>query len=458
MKVYDVCLHVGNGGEWLGDFYIKIKKQLEDSGLSVILYTDVAEIKNVFIENSIDDFIFLEKYSGKIDADWAMKFLTELDFNPRSLYNSEQKFYDLAEKDCIEYFAGMVHSVYLLRNRPKAKYYITYEGDELDHNVFRILGRINKGKFIYWGYSNLNTRLHFHDTEKRYSKTPFENITVVPEIEVEWIQNYIKTYTEKKTNQWGDPKRVDVKFKITYFKVAFRKLLISVFGDEVDPRKRFGHAFKSYFKRIIRRQYAFTKYTSNFLFDDSVDYYYFPLHVPFDSQLTQRGLPFYDQVSLIQTISNYLPYSAKLIVKEHPMGRGYYSISDINKLSKIPNVILLPAYSNSHDLIPKAKAIFVINSSVGYEGLMYNKTVVTFGRSLFRKQGLTIDIDSLYELENVFNNIEKHQICREDVIKFLWRIKSNTYPVDLYFLNKNNYIDKGVEFSKAILNELQNRL
>lgn len=458
MEIYDVCLHIGNGGQWLGDFYVKIKKQLEDKGLTVVFYTDVPDIKKYFDKNGISSYVFLDKYEGEIDLDFVMNSLMELGFNPKSLYNSEQKFYDIEEKDCIQYFARYVHSVLKLKNIKKARFYVTYEGDEIDHNIFRVLGRLNEGKFIYWGISNLDTRTHFHDDEKRYFETPFKNNQSITEDDKVWLEKYVESYTQKKTNLWGDPKREDVKFKFGYIISALNKIGNKITKRDYDPRRTFGHAFSRYFKRLLRRQYAYLKYNTKFSFENGIDYYYFPLHVPFDSQLTQRGLPFYDQVSLVQTISNYLPYSSRLIVKEHPMGRGYYSISDLNKLSKLSNVILLPAYSNSHDIVPKAKGIFVINSSVGYEGLMYKKPVVTFGRSFFRKQGLTIDIDSLYELEDVFEKIEKHEVINEKVYDFLWRVKKNTYPVDLYFINEGNYNEKIVEFVNALEIELKKRL
>lgn len=458
MEVYDVCLHVGNGGEWLGDFYLKTKKKLEDKGLSVVLYTDVVEVKAFFDKNEVNSYIFLEKYDGKVDVDFVMNAITELGFNPKSLYNSEQKFYDIEEKDCIAYFARYVHSVLKLKNIKKAKVYVTYEGDEIDHNIFRILGRLNGGKSLYWGISNLDTRTHFHDDEKRYFNTPAENQGVIPEEELLWLRNYIESYTKKKTNLWGDPKREDIKFKLSYFGSAFKKVWNKISNQDNDPRRTFGHALKRYTKRLLRRQYAYLKYNNNFSFNENLDYYYFPLHVPFDSQLTQRGLPFYDQVSLVQTISNYLPYSSRLIVKEHPMGRGYYSVSDLNKLGKLSNVILLPAYSNSHDIVPKAKGIFVINSSVGYEGLMYKKPVVTFGRSFFREQGLTIDIDSLYELETVFDRIKKHEVIDNKVYDFLWRVKKNSFPVDLYFINEDNYNGKIDEYVKALEFEVRKKI
>lgn len=455
MNKFDICIHIGSGGDWLADFYLKIRKELNKDGITVLFYTDVLSVKEKFDAINFEDYIFLPNYQDEINVEWAMNFIKEIGFNPFSLYNSEKKFYDLGESDVQKYFAKFVHAVFTLKDSKKADLYFTYEGDEIDHNIFRILGRIHKGKPVYWGISNLDIRTHFHYEEKRYSKTPQESITYIPDEELIWLKKYLSDYTKAKTNLWGDPKRDDVKFKLSYFNSSLNKLLKYVTNKELDPRRTLKHSAFRYFQRIYRRQYAYTRYIKNFQLDTSKNYYYFPLHVPFDSQLTQRGLPFYDQASLIQTISNYLPYGSKLLVKEHPMGRGYYKTSDLKKLSSIPNVVLLPVTTNSHDILPNAKAIFVINSSVGYEALMYGKTVVTFGRSFYRKQGLTIDINSLYDLETVFDKIENHSVKEEDVLKFLYRVKKNTYPVDLYNINKDNYLSKVDGLSNAIKNEFK---
>ncbi|MEJ7691793.1 hypothetical protein [Daejeonella sp.] len=456
--IYDICLHVGAGGPWLGNFYLHIKKELERKGLSVVLYTTNNEVKDVFVANEETGYIFLDEYTGEVDTDWALKFVGSLGFhNPKSLYVSEQKFYDLSESECIKYFSRLVHSVELLKDKPAAKFYITYEGDEFDHSIFRILCRMNKGRQIYWGISNLDLRIHFHDAETRYSQTPMEPIDVIPEEQLDWIRDYIKKYTSNQTNLWGDPKKHDVRFELFYIGAAWRKFVKYVKSEETDPRRYLGHSIFMYFRRILRRQYAYTKYADEESLNDISNCYYFPMHVPYDSQLTQRGLPFYDQVSLIETITQYLPYPSKLIVKEHPMGRGLYSIRDMRKLSKLPNVILLPAYANSHNIVPKVKGIFVINSSVGYEGLLYGKPVVTFGRSFYREQGLTIDINSLYELEDVFRKIDTHNIDATSVEKFIYRVWKNTYPVDLYNVDEN-YFEKANVFIDAIEQETIKRM
>ncbi len=457
MIKYDVCLHVGAGGDWLGDFYLHIKSELEKRGLTVILYTAFENIKNVFEKNGLKEYIFLKEYTQEIDVDWATSYLKSIGFsNPRSLYVSEQKFYDLPEKKCLEYFTRQVHAVYQLKDCPPANIYITYEGDEFDHNLFRILCRMNTGNPIYFGFSNLDIRLNFHYDEKRYWQPAQEQDQNIPEDDLQWVKAYIDKYIQEKTNPWGDPKKHDIKFKLGFFVSAFRKIKNFALGKAIDPRRHFWHSTFIYFRRILRRQFAYLKYSENFSFQNGIDYYYFPMHVPFDSQLTHRGLPFYNQVALIEIISNYIPYPAKLIVKEHPMGRGLYSISDIKRIAKLPNIILLPAYANSHNLIPSVKGIFVINSSVGYEGIMYQKPVVTFGRSFFRRQGLTIDVECLYDMEEVFEKIYRQHITTDQIHHFIWRMKKDTYGIDLYNINADNFKEKATPFIEALFDQVNN--
>jgi len=450
---FDICIHIGHGAEWLGKFYIEVKQHLSLAGVSVLFYTDSIKVKEYFDENNLNDYLYLEESDEVVDVDWVMKSVTDLGLTPKNLYITEQKFSFISEKSAIKLFSEMANRVFKLSKSKKAKYYLTYEGDEIDHNIFRILSRLHNGKNIYWGISNFKINTHFHYDEKRYFRLPDYNYDYqLSNEDISWIEEYITNYIDQKTNIWGDPSRVDVKFELDLIYKFFNRLLKFNFSD--DPRASLYLSVKKYILRVVRRLVAKFYYGK---LKDGEDFYYFPLHVPMDSQLTQRGLPFFDQVSLIETISNYMPYGAKLVVKEHPMGRGFYKISDIRRLANINNVLILPAYENSHNFISKAKAIFVINSSVGYEALMYNKVVVTFGRSFYRNNDLTIDINSLYELEGIFDRINKFNIDKDKFYKFIWRLKKYTYPVDVYRTNEINYLKVAEGFSSAIISEYRKR-
>jgi capsule polysaccharide export protein KpsC/LpsZ len=96
-------------------------------------------------------------------------------------------------------------------------------------------------------------------------------------------------------------------------------------------------------------------------------------------------------------------------------------------MAALPNVKLVHPFTNSHELIPNAKAIVAINSSVGYEAIMYKRPVIAMGRSFYRDQGVTIDVDALYELEDAFQKIESFALTEADVLNFLWKIKYFSY-------------------------------
>ena len=76
--------------------------------------------------------------------------------------------------------------------------------------------------------------------------------------------------------------------------------------------------------------------------------------------------------------------------------------------------------------------VFVINSNVGFEALMYQKPVITFGKSHYRGKGVTLDVTDLYDLPEVIKRAEtfKPSLDRVATLFFLW-FKSSFPPPGL---------------------------
>ena len=457
-KVFDVCLHVGTD-LFFGAFYEEVKKNLESRGVSVLLFTLSEEVANYWDEKGVNDYLLLGSLPEEVDENFCLKLIEQYGFDSiATFYRTEAYVFDLPDSWGLKQACRYIHAIYAFNNSPRALSYCTYEGDEFEHNAFRLLCRMHNGKMNYFGFSNLMARTHFHKDERRYWATPVElSVSPIPDKEKEWIEDYIKQYTSNRTILWGDPKSFDIQFKWNYFLKAWKKIIKQIRG-QIETKYyqyNFFNTARSYVMRLLRRQFSLFLYKKMKLDgNDNSKYYYFPLHVPHDSQLTQRGLPFYDQASLVRILSQYISYPYKLIVKEHPQGRGYYKISTLNRIKRLPNVILVPPGYNSHDIISKADAVFAINSSVGYEAIMYKKPVVALGRSFYRDCGVTIDINSLYELEDINSKIKRFSINDEDVINFIWRVKKSTYDLTLYPLNAHNYKEKIEDFSVAIYEEV----
>ena len=109
----------------------------------------------------------------------------------------------------------------------------------------------------------------------------------------------------------------------------------------------------------------------------------FPTHFqPEASTLVQA--PYYlDQAALIDDLSKSLPVGHRLYVKEHLTNRGRRPLSFYRRIRETLGVRLLGPDEDTFALIRDAAAVAVITGTVGWEGLLLGKPVVSFGEVFF---------------------------------------------------------------------------
>jgi hypothetical protein len=116
---------------------------------------------------------------------------------------------------------------------------------------------------------------------------------------------------------------------------------------------------------------------------DGEKYVLYPIHFqPEASTLVQAPL-YIDQVNLLRDIAASLPIDHRLYVKEHVSNRGRRPLEFYEQIRAIPSVRLLGPDEDTWTLIRNASVIAVITGTVGWEGLMFDKPVVTFGDVFF---------------------------------------------------------------------------
>jgi hypothetical protein len=112
-------------------------------------------------------------------------------------------------------------------------------------------------------------------------------------------------------------------------------------------------------------------------------YELYPLHFqPEASTLVQAPL-YVDQLALLRDMAASLPVGLRLYVKEHVSSRGRRPLEFYRAVREIPSVRLLGPDTDTWALIRDAAVIAVITGTVGWEGLIYEKPVVTFGDVFF---------------------------------------------------------------------------
>jgi Capsule polysaccharide biosynthesis protein len=155
---------------------------------------------------------------------------------------------------------------------------------------------------------------------------------------------------------------------------------------------------------------------------------YFPLHDTEDYKIKQVIPQFSDQASIVEHLADSLPPGFDLVLKEHPQSIGQNPLGLLRRLQRGRNVILVHPRTSTHDLIEQASAVAVISSTVGLEGLLHAKPVLTLGRPFYAGQGVTLDVDSLAELRASVPKLRHFRLDRERVIRFLHAAMARCRP------------------------------
>ncbi len=160
-------------------------------------------------------------------------------------------------------------------------------------------------------------------------------------------------------------------------------------------------------------------------------YVLYPIHLqPEASTLVQA--PFYlDQAALIEDISKSLPVGCRLYVKEHVSNRGRRPLAFYKRLRETFGVRLLGPDEDTWTLIRDAAAVAVITGTVGWEGLLFGKPVVTFGNVFYNECSLTQQAGLVPkdEWHRVFRKaIFEHEHDEERLIEFVAAIQATSRP------------------------------
>jgi hypothetical protein len=157
----------------------------------------------------------------------------------------------------------------------------------------------------------------------------------------------------------------------------------------------------------------------------------YPLHFqPEATTLVQAPL-YLDQVALLRDIAASLPAGVRLYVKEHVSSRGRRPLGFYEAIRAIPAARLLGPDEDTWTLIRESAAVAVITGTVGWEGLMFQKPVVTFGDVFFNLHPSVyragdVAKDRWFEL---FERATTQHVHDEDaVLAMIAALQRTTYP------------------------------
>lgn len=192
--------------------------------------------------------------------------------------------------------------------------------------------------------------------------------------------------------------------------------------------------------------YLFVKYDD---FNPDLNFYYYPLHCEPEAVVLYWGDSIYkNQVKLIENIAAQLPPNCFLYVKDHPHVGFYREVVDYERIKAIPNVKLLDPATPGKSIIRKSSGVITINGTSGFEALLLNKRVYTFGNAFYSSFERVIRIQNIRDLrENIYLHHGETISDDEALIKFLHSYLNSIHKgftdyfinfTDIYNIDKSN--------------------
>jgi hypothetical protein len=160
----------------------------------------------------------------------------------------------------------------------------------------------------------------------------------------------------------------------------------------------------------------------------------FPLHLQPESTTLILAPYCVDQIALIEDIARSLPIDHRLYVKEHGVSRGRRPLGYYARIRSIKNVRLITPDCDTHDLITRASACCVINSTVGWEAILYERPVVTLGHVSYNGYDLVQHVAAPDDLPRALHHaIYQFRPDPERLVAYIAANIAGTYDADIGF-------------------------
>jgi hypothetical protein len=182
-------------------------------------------------------------------------------------------------------------------------------------------------------------------------------------------------------------------------------------------------------------------------------YAFFPLQYPVESRLTVFSPQFHRQEYLVEYLARVLPSSMKLFVKPHPNHPGRPSPMVLRRWQGHDRVAVLNPDLNAHEAIARSEGVVVINNTVGFEALYYNKPLVVLGSALYSRVPAATPVEDLSALPETLGSSLATRVHDEKTVASIHSLREASYDGDRTALDEANVrtlVDSVLSFVETI--------
>ena len=160
-------------------------------------------------------------------------------------------------------------------------------------------------------------------------------------------------------------------------------------------------------------------------------YVYFALHLQPEASTSALGGIYVDQALAIEHLSMILPKSCKIYVKENPKQQSFMRNSlFFQRLMRVQNVVIVPSYTSTHDLLARSIFTATISGTVGWESICRGKNVVIFGAAWYKSFPGVFPFSIDLSFRSIVEYAIDHDALEQSVGQFLAMLPKGTIDLD----------------------------
>jgi len=417
------------------NFYSVIGQQLVQQGYSVAIVTlsqqEILRHKDISVYwigdwlpdmNSPD----LIREETRILSAYGLPSLKWLWLSDRGIYRNSPQ---VMRRKAIAYFLAWEQII----EEMSPDYIFSDFGGELMRRVPYRVAQLQGKAYIYMDWSPIRGLFALHTSELNH----WSHMQVEPfplsDAEQEIVDHYLDTTRRQNLSavRFWTPQITGNRIQRLFRELYRERVIEKGEHDHFTPT----HWFKQYLARMMRIPFAKRFYSKP---QENEKYLFFPLHVPDDAQIPVRAPLFLQQDALVDWIARSLPDGYMLYVKEHPNFIGKYPLSFYRRIAKTAQVRFVPPYVHPHSLIKHAHAVVTINSTAGFESLLYHKPVLVLGHASYRGYGATIDVSNINDLPFKIKEALDSPPPAWKIDRLIWSMMQASYPGRLYDFSEEN--------------------
>jgi len=182
-------------------------------------------------------------------------------------------------------------------------------------------------------------------------------------------------------------------------------------------------------------------------------YAFFTLHWQPEAATSIRSPYFVNQLSVIENISRAMPLDWKLVVKPNPaMAKGIDPIEFIQKIKRIPNVLLVEPNSSTRNWIMKSKVVITISGTSAFEAVLLGKKAILFGNEgvIWHMLKDVIKCTDITKLYSIIKSLDKYTINDDSLCAYLEAINSNSIDMKFNSIWESSYDWSVKEYQEEI--------